>query len=326
MPLKFPTSITSSDSFEKVKEALPEVTEPQNKKSQTLKITFDAIEPKYSISDVIVDDRVKEEISTVINSKKNWDKVFVEWGLGRVLKQNSSLFVNLFGEPGTGKTMCAHVIANELGKKIICVNYADIESKYVGETSKNLTNLFEYAQKNDYVIFFDEADALLSKRVTNMNNSTDVSVNQTRSVLLTLLNDYSGVVVFATNFITNFDSAFMRRIHFHIKFELPNEELRNKLWRMYIPKEMPACVDISEISRKYENISGSDISTAILKAALKAANESADIVLQVYFEEAIESIIESKKANTAHSGTTVTKRIVSEEYAMQQLKEQGNNS
>lgn len=88
--------------------------------------------------------------------------------------------------------MCAHAIAKELNKKIICVNYADIESKYVGETSKNLTSLFDYAKENDFVIFFDEADALLSKRVTNMSSSTDVSVNQTRSVLLTFVNDSLG--------------------------------------------------------------------------------------------------------------------------------------
>ena len=91
---------------------------------------------------------------------------------------------------GTGKTMAAHAIANALHKEMICVNYADIESKYVGETSKNLTNLFHTASEKDIIIFFDEADALLSKRVTNMSSSTDVSVNQTRSVLLTLLNDY----------------------------------------------------------------------------------------------------------------------------------------
>ena len=134
--------------------------------------------------------------------------------------------------------MSAHAIASALGKKLICVNYADIESKYVGETSKNLTRLFNDPNNRDDIIFFDEADALLSKRVTDMSSATDVSVNQTRSVLLTLLNSYEGMVIFATNFISNYDSAFMRRIHYHIRFNLPNAELRKKLWAHYIPEKM----------------------------------------------------------------------------------------
>lgn len=203
----------------------------------------------------------------------------------------------IYGEPGTGKTMAAHAIANALQKEMICVNYADIESKYVGETSKNLTNLFRTASEKDIIIFFDEADALLSKRVTNMSSSTDVSVNQTRSVLLTLLNDYEGMVIFATNFISNYDPAFMRRIQYHIRFDLPDEQLREKLWRMYIPQEMPTDLHISEISQKYDGISGSDISNAVLKAALKAAKNQETFVKQTNFEEAVEEIIKSKRAN-----------------------------
>lgn len=287
------------------------------------KVNFSAIEPIYSIDNIILSDKTKEEIKTVVNSKKNWDKVFGEWGLGEVLKQRKSLFVNLYGDSGTGKTMAAHAIAYAIKKKIICVNYADIESKYVGDTSKNLTALFEFAATNDNIIFFDEADALLSKRVTNMSSSTDVSVNQTRSVLLTLLNDYSGMVIFATNFISNFDAAFMRRIQYHIKFELPNEQMRVNLWDMYIPEKMPTNINIEKIAHDYSNISGSDISTAVLRAALKAANTNMESIPHEYFEEALKSIIESKNENS--NNITVTTRKVSEEYALKQIgcKENG---
>lgn len=130
-----------------------------------------------------------------------------------------------------------------------------------------------------------------------MSSSTDVSVNQTRSVLLTLLNDYEGMVIFATNFISNYDPAFMRRIQYHIRFDLPDEQLREKLWRMYIPQEMPTDLHISEISQKYDGISGSDISNAVLKAALKAAKNQETFVKQTNFEEAVEEIIKSKRAN-----------------------------
>lgn len=280
-------------------------------------VEFVPTKPKYKMSSLIVSGKVRDELSTVIAADKCWQKVFVDWGLSSVMSERRSLFINLYGYPGTGKTMAAHAIASELRKNIICVNYAEIESKYVGETSKNLTALFKFASETNAVIFFDEADAFLSKRVTNMNNSTDVSVNQTRSVLLTLLNDYSGMVIFATNFITNYDAAFMRRIQYHIKFELPDAELRTKLWSLYIPERMPVDLSISELARKYSNISGSDISTAVLKAALNAARKGLCRIPQSYFESAIESIINSKEAN---SGCKIETREVSEEYALSQIK------
>lgn len=266
-------------------------------KADSQQMIFQVTSPKFSISELILSKETFDEIDTVIKAQEYWNIVFEEWNLKSVMKQRRNLFINLFGEPGTGKTMAAHAIANELHKQMICVNYADIESKYVGETSKNLTKLFQDALTQDVIIFFDEADALLSKRVTNMSSSTDVSVNQTRSVLLTLLNDYTGMVIFATNFISNYDPAFMRRIQYHIKFDLPDEKLRNKLWRRYIPPEMPTDADISELADKYSGISGSDISNAVLKAALKAAKDNAALVKQKYFEDSISQIIESKKAN-----------------------------
>ena len=129
------------------------------------------------------------ELRDVVSYIRNKEKLFTEWGVSERFRDGDSLAVNLYGASGTGKTMAAHAVSRELGLKMICVDYADIESKYVGETSKNLS-------------------------------STDVSVNQTRSVLLTLLNDYRGVIIFATNFIQNFDVAFMRRIRHHIEFHL----------------------------------------------------------------------------------------------------------
>jgi len=284
-------------------------------------ITFVASEPLYGIDDIILSQATKDDIVTVINSRKNWDKVFLEWGLGEVLKQRKSLMVNLYGESGTGKTMAAHAIAKAVGKKIVCVNYADIESKYVGDTGKNLIALFNFASKNDYIIFFDEADALLSKRVTNMTHSTDVSVNQTKSVLLTQLNDYAGMVIFATNFISNFDVAFMRRIQYHIKFKLPDEKMRQKLWEMYIPQKMPTSFDSSKIAHDYDGISGSDISTAVLRAALRAANNGYNAVPYAYFEEAIQSILTSRCENRGtNDSVTTSKRVVSEEYALNQIE------
>lgn len=263
--------------------------------------------------------KIIDEVQTIIKSEKSWKKVFDEWKLSEVIKDKKSLIVNLYGKSGTGKTMTAHAIANELNRKIICVNYSEIESKYVGETSKNLAALFKYAYQKEVIIFFDEADALLSKRVTDMSNATDVSVNQTRSVLLTLMNDYKGMIIFASNFISNYDTAFIRRIQYHIKFELPDEELRKKLWKKYIPENMPNNADIDYLSKNYPGLTGSDIANIVLKAALFAAGKEENIVHQEYFENEIKNILKVKKDNNGSKITSVTQREVSEEYALQQI-------
>lgn len=292
-----------------------------NESEKNMSVEFEITTPKYTMDDLILSDNIREKLNDVIAFSKYKGVVYEKWGLQNVLKNKSALSVNLYGESGTGKTMTAHAIASELDRYLICVNYSEIESKYVGETSKNLNRLFKYAADKKAIIFFDEADAMLSKRVTNMSSSTDVSVNQTRSVLLNLMNDYNDMIIFTTNFIRNFDHAFMRRINFHIKYDSPNVELRQKLWSNYIPNEMPTNLSIKEISLKYDGISGSDISNAVLNAAIKAARLSKDIVEHEYFEQAIESILLSKRDNK-HDGENVdiVKREVSEEYALSQLK------
>lgn len=288
--------------------------DPKSDNSRNFRISS----PKFSFEDLVLAESVLDELKTVVEAPRCWDIVFRQWNLRSVMKERDNLFVNLYGDPGTGKTMAAHAIAREMNKDILCVNYAEVESKYVGETGKNLLAIFEFAKNKDVILFFDEADALLSKRVTNMNNATDVSVNQTRSVLLTLLNDYSGMVIFATNFVSNYDPAFMRRIQYHICFTLPDEELREKLWRKYVTREMPTDIDFTEISKKYSGVSGSDISNAVLKAALKAARGNAEIVPHEYFCEAIQSVLNGKNANSVN--VTITEREITEEYYNEKVK------
>ncbi|KHM51455.1 ATPase AAA [Anaerovibrio lipolyticus] len=283
-------------------------------------VSFSPEEPKYDLDDIVLPVYVKEQILDVAEYMHNSKIVFEDWGLETTHKYSKRMGINLYGPPGTGKTMAAHAIAKHLKRKILVVNYADIESKYVGDTPKNIRKAFEAAKETNSVIFFDEADAILSKRVTNMLNATDVSVNQTRSVMLMILNDYQDIIIFATNFIENFDPAFMRRIAKHVKFELPDEICRQKLWDMYIPDRMPNDIDIMQLAHKYNGISGSDISNAILMAAFKAARNKLDSVSQKSVEETIEGIIDSKHANER---VTVEKRIVSEKYVKKQLNNNG---
>lgn len=297
-----------------IKEQYPPSVKPAENKYKPL-IDWVLSDPKYTFDDIILQPDTLRELQDVVSYVRNKDKLFNDWGLAERFRDRDSLAVCLYGESGTGKTMAAHAIAKELKFKMICVDYADIESKYVGETSKNLSSLFRKATESGAVIFFDEADALLSKRVTNMSSATDVSVNQTRSVLLTLLNDYRGVIIFATNFIQNFDAAFIRRIRHHVKFHLPDKDAREKLWRFCIPSRLPVDegLNFSELAEKFDGISGSDIANAVFSAAISAANDEAEVIVQERFEKAVRSCINVRNANRGNV------REISDEQAKNEL-------
>lgn len=280
---------------------------------------FLLMQPKYELPDIVLQEQQLSAIEEVLSLSRYENLIYHTWGLGTVIKRGRGLKVNLFGSPGTGKTMVAHAIAKELDKPLLEVSYAEIESKFVGETSKNLVALFRTAETEGAVLLFDEADALLSKRVTDMQSSSDVSVNQTRSVLLKLLDAYEGICLFTTNFIKNYDPAFLRRITRHIQFPLPDEAQRVKLWEHYLVASLPCEVDIPQLAAKSHGLSGSDIANAVLNAAIRGAARKAEKIPTTYFEEAIQEILAAKQANSG-SEVTVSTREVSEGYAKQMMQ------
>ncbi len=254
----------------------PNAIVPKNEQrtSKSSLCTFSLSDPLFTFDDIVLPEDTLREIKDTCSLIKHSKIIFEDWNLGTVLKKHSCLSFNLYGESGTGKTVTAHAISSYLEKKIVLVNYADIESKYVGETSKNLVNLFAFALENNAVIIFDEADALLSKRVTSMSSTSDVSVNQTRNVLLHLLDGYNGIVLFTTNFVSNYDSAFYRRILAHIKFDLPNKAMREKIWLHFLVDAFPIDEDKNVMAEKLSSIdglSGSDISNCMLRTAIHIA-------------------------------------------------------
>ena len=182
----------------------------------------------------------------------------------------------MFGLPGTGKTFCAEAIADYLGKKIIKVNYAEIESKYVGETPKNITAAFKKAKETKSVLFFDEADSILGKRLTNVTQSADHGVNVSRSVMLLQLDNFDGEVIFASNLAKNYDGAFVRRILAHIEFELPDRECRVKLWNYLLAKEIPTAEDVNLewLADESNGLSGGDILNVVIAAASRAVQRT----------------------------------------------------
>jgi SpoVK/Ycf46/Vps4 family AAA+-type ATPase len=284
--------------------------------------SIELTQPTFSLSDMILPEITRASLNDFLAYRKYENLIFDQWGLSQTHEKQKQNAINLYGPSGTGKTMAAHAVAHELNQPLLMINYAELESKYVGETSKNITHLFSEAKNNNSIIFFDEADAILSRRVTNMSHATDVSVNQTRSVLLILMNQHNGLIIFTTNFIENYDPAFMRRILAHINFVLPDMLCRQQLWQKYIPRVLPHAVDICLLAKISDGLSGSEISNCVLKAALSAARQGLMKVDLAHFQTAIDEINNSKAANAntvEKSANIVKERVVSENYVREQI-------
>src|SRR3989338_2011688 len=221
--------------------------------------------PKKSLSDLVLPWDVESQVIMALKQITSYSKLIKDYGLKKILKSNT-IALNFIGLPGTGKTLTAEVVAKHLGKKLYVVRYSDLVDSYVGETSKNIVKVFNYARENSAVLFFDEADAIASTR-TNVMNATDSENNLVRNVLLKELENFNGIVIFATNLAENFDKAFERRIHMHILFKMPDVHDRERLWKtlcrgLKIHKD----VNFKELSRRYA-FSGGNTRNAILNAA-----------------------------------------------------------
>lgn len=282
----------------------------------------DVYEPKYNFNDIYIKEDAKKQILSGMTMLQYKTKLFNEWGLKKSIKNSRALVFNFWGPPGTGKSMTAEAIAKYLGKKVFSVNYSQLESKYVGETPKNIKHIFEKATEEDAVLIFDEADSFLGKRLTNITQSADYGVNITRSVMLLELEKFEGVVIFTTNLITNYDEAFKRRILANIEFSLPDEEGRLKIWEAHIPKEFPLDENITFelLSKKYINISGADIKDITLFAAVNAIQEKRETVLEKDFDIAYKYIIgrydtDKNRTNNQFQNLKIkTTEITEEEY------------
>ena len=211
------------------------------------------------------------------------------WGFGRKLPYGRGLSIVLYGPPGTGKTMAAQVLAKELGLSIYRIDLSQIGSKYIGETEKNLGAVFDAARFSNAILFFDEADALFTKR-TEVSNSNDRHANAETAYLLQKIEEYSGVSILATNVMQNFDNAFKRRMTFLIPIGQPGEEERLALWSRVFPEEAPLEkeIDFSVYARVAE-LTGRGIKSAALAAAYRAAAErrkigNQDLIEAVDFE------------------------------------------
>jgi len=257
--------------------------------------TVDTITPRRTFEDVILPPATRRALDQALVHVTRHDLIFHRWGLGQRHPTGLSLAFNFAGPPGTGKTICAEAIANALGRKLLLVRYAELESMWAGETPKNVAAVFRLAREENAVLLFDEADAIASRRATaSLDHGYVREANTVVNVLLRELESFNGVVIFATNLAANFDPAFERRIRTHVLFEMPGIEEREQIWRVQMhPTLTPLAddVDFRALAERYEG-SGGDIRNAVLKAAIAAASESGADHLKAIHQRHLETAME----------------------------------
>lgn len=243
------------------------------------------IRPSRSWDDLVLPVEDFERVRMVAARYRHRDTVLDEWGFKPI--PSAGVVAMFSGPPGTGKTMSAEVIAADLGLDLFKVNLATMVSKYIGETEKNLEQLFDVADTGNVVLLFDEADSIFGKR-SEVSDAQDRYANLEVSYLLQRIERFDGLVILTTNLSSNIDNAFLRRIHVVVDFQAPDEGERRTLWLKALPTDAPQNeVDIDFCARF--KLSGADIRSVSLGAAFMAADEKKSIsmshVVTALFDE-----------------------------------------
>lgn len=253
----------------------------------------------YTWEDLVVAPETERELRLFCNRVRYRGRVMEDWNFKSKLAYGRAVSALFYGVPGTGKTMAAQVIANDLDLDLYRVDLSQIINKYVGETEKNLARIFDEAAHCAGILFFDEADALFAKR-TEIADSKDKYANAETAFLLQKIEEFDGLVILATNLAYNFDDAFKRRINYMVNFTLPDLAQRKELWRKVFPPQVRAQerLDLDFLAASFE-LTGSTIKAIAVSAAYMAAAEGEEIAMR--------HIIRALKHEYAKSGGILIK-------------------
>lgn len=226
--------------------------------------------------DLVLHPGVRKQLEDIETFLEHGDTLMHEWGLGPKLRPGYRALFH--GPPGVGKTMTACVLGKTTGCDVYKVDLSLVVSKYIGETEKNLSRVFDQAQSKNWILFFDEADALFGKR-SETKDAHDRHANQEVSYLLQRIESFDGVAILASNHRENLDEAFMRRFESIVYFPLPRPEERLLLWKQGFSKEseLDAAIDLAKVSREYE-FSGGAIMNVIRYASLQALKHGRKVI------------------------------------------------
>jgi ATP-dependent 26S proteasome regulatory subunit len=238
------------------------------------------IEAKSRWEDIILPEDKLEQLRDIVSWMEHKGKVYNDWGFGKKLLLGKGLNVLFSGSSGTGKTLAAGILASELGLEMYKVDLSSLVSKYIGETEKNLSRVFQEAEQGNAILFFDEADAIFGKR-TEVKDAHDRYANLEVGYLLQKMEEHQGMVILATNLSKNMDEAFTRRMHFIVEFPFPEEEYRRNIWKTLLPAEAPVAedVDFDFLARKLQ-VAGGNIKNILVGAAFLAAENSGVINME----------------------------------------------
>ncbi len=234
----------------------------------------------YYWSDLILPSDQRSQIEEICNHAKYRYLVYETWGFNHKLSTGKGLNVLFSGPPGTGKTMAAQVIANELKLDLYKIDLSQVVSKYIGETEKNLNRIFMAAETANAILLFDEADTLFGKR-SEVRDAHDRYANIEVGYLLQKMEEYEGISILTTNFRQNLDDAFVRRLAFIVHFPFPNETSRRQIWEGIWPSKelLSEGVGLDFLARQFK-ISGGNIKNIALAAAFLAAEKETQVTME----------------------------------------------
>ena len=244
------------------------------------------IKTLYTMKMLVLPEEQMEQMQEICNQVKYRSLVYEKWGFEKRLSLGKGLNILFSGPPGSGKTMAAEVIANEIGLEVYKIDVSQVVSKYIGETEKNLEEVFTEAETSNAILFFDEADALFGKR-SEVKDAHDRYANVEIGYLLQRMEEYAGIVILATNLNQNIDEAFLRRLHFNVTFPFPDKEQRKLIWKGIFPAGAPVDknLDFEFLAEKFV-LAGGNIKNIALNAAFYAAHSSCSISIKEIMQAA----------------------------------------
>jgi ATP-dependent 26S proteasome regulatory subunit len=261
------TGIMNSDIFSAAREY----------SNRSLSKLANKIVPRFGWDDIILPADQVQLLQEIVSTVRGRPVVLEDWGVGKKLASSAGVAILFAGQPGTGKTMGAEIIALELGLDLYKIDLSTVVSKYIGETEKNISKIFEEAETSNAILFFDEADALFGKR-SEVRDSHDRYANIEISYLLQRMEAYDGVTILATNMRANLDEAFTRRLHFIVEFPFPDKEDRLRIWEALFPPGVPheTDIDLKEFAKRFR-LAGGNIRNILVNAAYFAAADGQQV-------------------------------------------------
>jgi len=255
------------------------------------------IVPVRGLQDLIVPDKTRKQLSQIINMEKARQVLFSEWGFSEKMCHDQGTTCLFYGPPGVGKSLAAEAIGFETGKPLKAINCAELVSKYVGDTGKNIEAVFTDAKNMDAIIIFDDAESLFSTR-SHGSSATDKHSNMDTGLLLYNMEHFPGIAILTTNCFSLIDPAFYRRFRFFVEFEKPDAKTRERLWQSHLPSQAPLAddVDLQKLANLFD-FSGAVIKNCCFKAAAQAALRVNEAKRKIYMKDLLEVAEEEREKN-----------------------------